>query len=306
MQNSLTYSLCYFDLIQTLCYPLAAISTFYYSVNMFALNPSFFDSLVYRRDLKALYACIPVAFGTMAIQAIHEAAHYLAAKRRKLKIGLPVPIPSTHPSAFPFFGCITPLRSFPSNRAALLDFALSGPISAITASLGLVIGGVLLTTKASPFEIARFPTIPVMSMKSSFLLGSILSWLAPKTMMLPLAQPIPMHPCFIVGVSGLISNALNLLPIFRLDGGRACFAALGQRQGAVISVFTLLLIISMVLSGASPIFLTWTLLVAVLQRRQEIPPRDDVTEVDGTRMTIWLLSFLLSISILTPFPGFSL
>lgn len=282
------------------------MSLFFYSLSAYALNPNFFDSVVNRRDLSALYCCIPLALGSTAIQAIHETAHYLVAKRRQIKIGTPVPIPSLHPVSFPFFGFITPLRSFPKNRAALLDFALSGPMSAIAASLCLVIGGILLTTRASAFHIARFPVVSVANMKSSFLLGSILSWLAPKTMMLPLAQPIPMHPFFVVGASGLISSALNLLPISRLDGGRACFAAMGQRQGAVISVFTLLMILSMAMSGASSIFLTWAVLVAILQRRQEIPPLDDVTEVDSRRLVLWVLSFLLSISILAPFPGFSL
>lgn len=124
-------------------------------------------------------------------------------------------------------------------------------------------------------------------------------------MMLPLAQPIPMHPCFVVGASGLVTNALNLLPIFRLDGGRACFAAMGQRQGAIISVFTLLLILSMSLSGASSIFLSWTLLVVILQHRDEVPVRDDCTEVNGGRLLAWFLSFLLALSILSPFPGYS-
>ncbi|KAG7374593.1 peptidase M50 family protein [Nitzschia inconspicua] len=287
-------------------YPLTALSIFYYSISMHALNPNFFDALVKRRDLTALYTCIPVALGTVLLQTIHEVAHYLVAKRKQIKIGPPVPIPSFHLTLFPFFGCITPLRSFPKNRAALLDFALSGPLSALAASLALVIGGALLTVRASPFQLAQFPVMSVAKMKSSFLLGSILSWLAPKTMMLPLAQPVPMHPLFVVGASGLIYNALNLLPIFRLDGGRACFAAMGQRQGAVISVFSLLLMVSMVLSGASSIFMSWTFLVVLLQRRQEIPPRDDVTEVDGKRLTLWLLSFLLCASILAPFPGFRL
>ncbi len=34
--------------------------------------------------------------------------------------------------------------------------------------------------------------------------------------------------------------------------------------------------------------------------------KDDVTEVDNKRLVVWFLSFLLSISILAPFPGFSL
>jgi hypothetical protein len=62
----------------------------------------------------------------------------------------------------------------------------------------------------------------------------------------------------------------------------------------------------MVLSGAQSIFLTWTFLVALLQRRPELPPRDDVTEVNNLRMTLWLFSFLLSMSILAPFPGYGL
>ena len=284
-------------------YPLAAMSTCIYSFFVYVLNPNFFDALVNKRDLTVLYSCVPLALGVVAVQIIHEVAHYLVAKRKKIKIGPPVPIPSFHIVSFPFFGCITPLRSFPPNRAALLDFALSGPMAALAVSLGLVFGGVLLTSRASALDIARFPVMSVASMKSSFLLGSILSWLLPKTMMLPLAQPIPMHPFFVVGTSGMLSSALNLLPISRLDGGRACFAAMGQRQGAVISAFTILWILSTVLSGgASSVLLSWTVLIALFQMRLEIPCRDECTEVGGKRLWLWLVSFLLSMSILMPFP----
>ena len=285
-----------------LCYPLAAMSTFIYSFSVNALNPNFFNSVVHNRDLTVLYSCIPLILGVIAVQTVHEAAHYLVARRRKIKIGPPVPIPSLHIASFPFFGCITPLKSFPHNRAALLDFALSGPLSALAVSLGFVFGGIILTSRASALDIARFPVIPVANMKSSFLLGSILSYLLPKTMMLPLAQPIPMHPLFVVGTSGLLSSALNLLPIFRLDGGRACFAAMGQRQGAIISVFTILWLVSLIISGASSILLSWTVLISLLQLRIEIPCRDECTEVDGKRIWLWLASFVLSMSILIPFP----
>lgn len=108
---------------QNLCYPLAAVSTFMYAFSMHILNPHFFNSLVQKRDLTILYSCIPTVLGVVFIQTIHEAAHYLVAKRRKIKIGLPVPIPSLHIDSFPFFGCITPMKSFPPNRAFLLDFA---------------------------------------------------------------------------------------------------------------------------------------------------------------------------------------
>jgi membrane-associated protease RseP (regulator of RpoE activity) len=142
-----------------------------------------------------------------------------------------------------------------------------------------------------------------MVMKSSFLIGWLVSWLASKTLMLPIAQPVPVHPLFMIGYSGLIASALNLLPIFRLDGGRACTAAMGPRQGAVISVSVLVTVLSLVLSGGSGLGFTWGMLVTIFQRRPEIPARDEATEVDKLRLGAWFFSFLLSLAILTPFPG---
>jgi len=280
---------------------VAILSTLFYSLKAFALNPNFFDALVNRRDATVLYSCIPLALGFISVQLIHELAHYFVAKRRKIKIGFPIPLSTMFYSNLPFFGCITPLRSFPQNRAALVDFALSGPMVTLAASLCMVFAGVLLTGSASAVQIARYPFMSVHTMKSNFLLGSILSWLLPKTMMLPLAQPIPMHPLFVIGRFGMISSALNLLPIFRLDGGRACFAALGQRQGAVISAFTILWVISNFFMSSS-MLLVWTLLVAMFQMRVEIPCRDECTEVGRKREWLWLISFILSVSILLPFP----
>ena len=106
-----------------------------------------------------------------------------------------------------------------------------------------------------------------------------------------------------VGYSGLIASALNLLPIFRLDGGRACSAAMGPRQCAVISVSVLITVLSLVLTGGSGLGFTWGMIVTIFQRRPEIPARDEATEVDKFRLSAWFFSFLLSLAILTPFPG---
>ena len=251
--------------------------------------------------MTVLYSCLPLVVGFLSVQLVHEMAHYWVAKRRKIKIGFPVPLATPFFSNLPFFGCITPLRSFPANRAALVDFALSGPMAALAVSLGMVVGGVLLTSSASAVQITRFPFLSVHAMKSNFLLGSILSWLLPKTMMLPLAQPIPMHPLFVIGRFGMISSALNLLPIFRLDGGRACSAALGQRPGGVITAFTMLWIISNFVTTSS-MLLVWTLLITLFQARMEIPCRDECTGVGGKREWLWFFSYLVSFSILVPFP----
>ena len=277
------------------------ISTFAFSVSSYALNPTFFKTLVNQRKINILTKCIPVFLGVISLQILQEAVHYLVAKRRGIKIGFPLPIPSPQ---LGLFGCITPLRSFPRDRESLLDFALSGPVASSIASLACLVTGIICTLRASKLAIASFPVLPAIKLKSSFLIGSLLSWMAPKIMMLPLAQPIPVHPLFVVGYSGLIASALNLLPIFRLDGGRACSASLGPRQGSLVSISTLLFLLSITLSGDSTgLGFLWVLMVTMLQRQPEIPSRDDFTEVDKVRKRTWFCSFVFAVLVLAPFPS---
>lgn len=276
------------------------LTAFGYSVACYALNPIFFDAIVNQKDLTVLFSCIPLFVGVLAIQAAHELAHYLVAKSRGIKIGVPVPVPSSQIGSL---GCITPLRSFPPNRAALLDFALSGPVTALGLSIVALVAGIYQTVYASEAAIALFPVVPVAMLKSSFLTGTLMSFLAPKAMMLPLSQPIPVHPLFMVGFSGLMSSALNLLPLFRLDGGRACSAALGTRIGAIASVGTLLFFLSITLSSGSGLAFGWGMFVVFFQRRPEIPVRDEVTEVEDFRVGAWAVALATSLLALAPFPG---
>ena len=290
-----------FFLPKSLLYPIAVVTSFCYAIHGFYLNESFFNAIVKQRNLSVLTRrCLPVVAGILAMQVLHEVVQYLVAKWRGIQVGAPVPLPSF---SLGLFGCITPLRSFPTSRAALLDFALSGPLATAAASIGCIVASVILTLRASPAVLATFPVVPALWLKSSLLVGTIISWIASKPLMLPLAQPIPIHPLFLVGYSGLISSGLNLLPIFRLDGGRACTAAMGTRQGAVISVSILLFLLSLALTGGWDLGSGWGMLVALFQRRPEIPARDDVTEVDNVRLGAWIFSFLLSAAILSPFPG---
>lgn len=244
--------------------------------------------------------CLPLFAGVLMIQSLHEVAHYFVAKKMGIKTGLPVPLPSFQVGTF---GCITPLRSFPANRAALLDFALSGPLAGLAASIGLMVGGIFATIYASSTALARFPAVPVALLKASYFVGSLLSLLAPKIMLLPASQPIPVHPLFVIGFAGLITNALNLLPLGRLDGGRAYSAVFGSRNAVFATFCTMMLIALLSVTGTSSLAVIWGLMVFSVQRHPEIPVRNDVSEVDDVRVTIYLLSLTLAILTLAPFPG---
>ena len=61
------------------------------------------------------------------------------------------------------------------------------------------------------------------------------------SLMQTLSAPIPVHPLVVVGFTGMIVSALNLMPIGKLDGGRASAAVFGRRTSAVLGTLTLLL-----------------------------------------------------------------
>jgi Zn-dependent protease len=278
---------------------LSLLTTLSYSVSCYALNPSLFDAVVNKQDVRAFVACLPIFVGIIAVQIIHELAHWLVARSRGMKIGWPLLLPST---TLGLFGAITPLRSYPPNRSALIDFSLSGPVAGIVLSTTFMIVGSVKTACATHAALLKFPFVPVVMLKSSFLSGSILSYMLPKLMLLPQSQPIPIHPLFMIGFAGALVSALNLLPIFRLDGGRACTAAVGHRLSDLTSAWTLLSLLSLGLSGSN-IAWAWGGLVFLFQRKTEIPARDEVTVVNDTRMVVWIASLAASVIALAPFPG---
>ncbi len=276
-------------------------ATFAYAVSGYALNPQFFSAIVDNSDASAIGQCLPIFFGVWALSLVHEIAHYVAAKATDVKIGLPVPIPSLQIGTF---GSITPLRSFPKSRTALFDVAMSGPLVTAMTSIGCMVAGIFMTIQTSAAaDISTLATVPVALLKTSFLVGSLTSVFAPKVMTLPLSQPIPIHPLFLIGFAGLIVSALNLLPIGRLDGGRACSAMLGRRSAYLVSFTTLLFLAIAALTQTSAVSIFFGLIVTVFQRNADVPVKDELSGVDDVRMGVYIFSIVLTVLTLAPFPG---
>lgn len=82
-----------------------------------------------------------------------------------------------------------------------------------------------------------------------------------------------MHPLAIIGMTGMIVNALNLMPIGSLDGGRIAMSSFGRKAGGVLGTVTLLLqAVSAVFNNYS-LQLFWGLLVILFQRGQDVPAK---------------------------------
>eukprot|EP00569_Conticribra_weissflogii_P011867 CAMPEP_0171379634 /NCGR_PEP_ID=MMETSP0879-20121228/27162_1 /TAXON_ID=67004 /ORGANISM="Thalassiosira weissflogii, Strain CCMP1336" /LENGTH=886 /DNA_ID=CAMNT_0011890463 /DNA_START=97 /DNA_END=2757 /DNA_ORIENTATION=- len=277
---------------------LTLFTTFAYALSSYALNPTFFNSVVRENDITPVPMCLPVFFGVLSLSAIHEIGHLVAAKKYDVKLGSPVPLPSLQVGTF---GSITPLRSFPPSRTALFDIAISGPLVSMLASLVMIVSGLNLTIGSESF--ANFPVLPAAIMRSSFLVGSIASVVAPKVMLAPLSQPLPIHPFFVIGLAGLIMSAINLLPIGRLDGGRTCMASWGRRAANTLSLLTLLGLTFHSFSGASLVILFWGAIVVLSQRQPDIPAVDEFTNIGSVRENCYAALLTIALFALAPFPG---
>jgi len=283
---------------------LSAVSTIFtilaYSISAFSLNPTFFHALVDNNDLSVLTSCLPIAIGVIGLSLLHEIIHAITAQQTGIKLGLPVPLPSIQIGTF---GSITPLRSFPESRSNLFDLAIAAPLITAAVSIAMIVLGMSLTINSSAEVIPTLAMIPVAVLKSSFLVGSIVSAIAPKIMTLPLSQPIPIHPLVLIGLAGLLSSAINLLPLGRLDGGRASSAIFGRRSAYLLSLLTLTFLAVLALTGSSTVSIFWGLIVTLFQRDAEIPVRDGVSGVDEGRFGVYVGSLVLVGLVLAPFPG---
>lgn len=105
----------------------------------------------------------------------------------------------------------------------------------------------------------------------------------------------------VIGTLGLLANALQFMPIGRLDGGRASTAVFGRKTATFISAaFVVFQVVSGILAGNS-LQLFWGTVIIVFQNAQELYARDEVTEVSSARRT--LLMVLLALVVATILPG---
>jgi membrane-associated protease RseP (regulator of RpoE activity) len=261
-------------------------------------------------DEEAVGRVFPIVFGVLGLQLMHDLAHYASALSNKVRLGLPILLPSLQ---IGIFGSVVRFLDYPRTRKELFDVSIAGPLVGLIASLSCVLLGLDLTIHASPEVLAAFPQIPKGFFQSSFLLNELVSsFLHPDTS-LP-STLLAVHPLFVIGVAGILANAYNFLPIGKLDGGRVAMAIAGRQAAASISNIMLFgLAVSLLTSSGSPVALFWSIYVSLFLRSPDLPPLDDVTPVasakdDENKSPMWfarVLALLLcvTISAATILPG---
>lgn len=272
----------------------ALFTSFSYGIGSFGLTPSVISQIAQGSTTEVFYT-LPVSMGIMGITLAHDLGHRIMASFRNVKLGLPFFIPSLQIGTF---GTITPFESYARLRRDLFDIAVSGPIVGIGTSLFALIYG--LSATASDQVADWFPQVPTALFHVSLVVGALADVILPAAAQ---AQAtLAVHPLVIVGYTGLIINALNLLPIGRLDGGRIIQALYGRVVGGRATAITILLQGFTSILGNSPLLLFWGLVCIFLQRESDFPCLNEVLEPDNSRTVLGLAIIAFALLVIIPFP----
>lgn len=180
-----------------------------------------------------LWFSLPLLFVLLG----HELGHYLLALRRGLDASPPYFIPAPFfVNLIGTFGAFIRLRSPLINRAVLLDVGAAGPIASFVLSFPLTAWGLSRSDAVATLPGAVTPYVARVG-GDGIQVGGSLVFDAMAAAFAPAGEMLVLHPVALAGWLGFFVTALNLFPIFQLDGGHVAYALLGGRQRVLGIVF---------------------------------------------------------------------
>jgi membrane-associated protease RseP (regulator of RpoE activity) len=249
------------------------------------------------RDPRVLLAGLPFAFTLMGILLAHELGHFFTCRYYKMTASYPYFIP--FPSLFGTMGAFIRIRSAITNRKALFDVGLSGPVI-----------GFLFTVPALAFAIAHSKIVPGVAAATNsqiafgepMLMRVLMAILRPRV----LAQDLLLHPVGRAAWIGLFVTSLNLLPAGQLDGGHILYALAHRiHKRTTLIVAAALALLAFQWLG----WIVWAALLLAIGYRH--PPLIDRYDTLDRKRFVWaavgLAIFVLSfmpVPIIVPKPWF--
>jgi len=225
------------------------------------------------RNPSVLLTGLPFAFTLMGILLAHELGHFFTCRYYGMTASYPYFIP--FPSLFGTMGAFIRIRSAITNRKALFDVGLSGPVV-----------GFLFTVPALAVAIAHSKIVPGVAATSNsqiafgqpllmrMLVAMLRHGVAPRDLLL--------HPVGRAAWIGLFVTALNLLPASQLDGGHILYAlAPGIHKRAT---FVAVAVLALLAFGWVTWFVWAVLLLAIGYRH---PPLIDRWEPVDRKRYVW-------------------
>lgn len=256
-------------------------------------------------DPSALAAGLPFGLSLVAVLALHEAGHYVAAREHSISVTPPFFIPfPPYVSIIGTLGAFIRLRSPVMSRNALLDVGVAGPVLSFLASLPLLWWGLLHSEIMFLDSRLPGPYMIFFNRSDYFALGDSLAMAGMARILLGFdaaRQVIDLHPVAFAGWLGLFVTALNLLPLSQLDGGHILYAALGKYQRPLAWAFFIALVpLGFLWAG----WWVWAVLVFTIGRGRIRHPAvfDHERGLTPTRRAVALGAAILFLLCFVPIP----
>ncbi|HTW23538.1 MAG TPA: site-2 protease family protein [Candidatus Baltobacteraceae bacterium] len=214
---------------------------------------------------------VPFSFTLLGILFTHEMGHYVACKIHGIDVSYPYFIPA--PTLIGTFGAFIRIRSPITTRRALFDVGLSGPVA-----------GFVVAVPAMAWAVATSRVVPGVELNAPLLFGN-----APITRLFialfhPHVDPswVLLSPVGRAAWVGFFATALNLLPMWQLDGGHIVYSLTSRWHQRI----SLVLATSLIACGAlawSGWYLWGGLLLALSLRFRHPPVYDYWQPLDPAR-----------------------
>ena len=164
---------------------------------------------------------IPFSLTLLTILFVHEMGHYVACRIYGIDVSYPYFIPA--PTLFGTFGAFIRIRSPITTRRSLFDVGIAGPVA-----------GFVIALPAMAYGVATSHVVPGVSNTAQIVFGH------PPLMRLfielfhPHVNPswILLSPLGRAAWVGLFATALNLLPLWQLDGGHIVYSLTSRQHHA--------------------------------------------------------------------------
>jgi membrane-associated protease RseP (regulator of RpoE activity) len=233
---------------------------------------------------------VPFSFTLLVILMAHEMGHYIACRIYGIDASYPFFIPA--PTLFGTFGAFIRIRSPITTRRALFDVGIAGPIV-----------GFLIAAPAMAFAVASSKIVPNVQNGVDLLFFDppLVHWL--KILFHPNVDPswVLLTPVGRAAWMGLFATALNLLPVWQLDGGHILFSVAPDKHRQA-SLAVALAIVGLGIY-AWHVWLIWGFALTVLCLRYRHPLFYDPWEtLDAKRRLLTLVAVAIFILCFTPWP----
>jgi membrane-associated protease RseP (regulator of RpoE activity) len=243
------------------------------------------------RHPRLLLAGVPFSLTLLTILMAHELGHFFACRFYEIDVSYPYFIPA--PTLFGTFGAFLRIRAPITTRRALFDIGIAGPVA-----------GFVLAVPTMAYAIATSKIVPGVQENAAILFGN------PPLMRLFLAIFHPgvsaasllLSPIGRAAWVGLFATALNLLPIWQLDGGHIVYSLVSKAHQRI----SLAIALGLVALGMAcwQGWILWGVLLIVLSLRFRHPPLVDEWEPLDTQRRVWSIgALLIFVLCFTPWPA---